>query len=159
MAETSIDTRVVKRLAEILDEKSLTEIEYESDDCRIRLSRETIGVSYATAPAQVMAPAAPVAQAPAPVTNTAPAPTADNYENHPGTVKSPMVGVLYASPEPGAAPYVKEGDTVSAGQTLFLVEAMKTFNPVKAPKSGKVTKVIAEDGMPVEFDEPLLIIE
>ncbi len=159
MAETSIDTRVVKRLAEILDEKSLTEIEYESDDCRIRISRETIGVSYAPAPAQAIAPApAPVA-AVAPVANVAVAPVVDNYENHPGAVKSPMVGVLYASAEPGAAPYVKEGDTVTAGQTLFLVEAMKTFNPVKAPKSGKVTKIIAQDGMPVEFDEPLLILE
>jgi acetyl-CoA carboxylase biotin carboxyl carrier protein len=149
----SIDSSLVKQLASILDETSLTEIEYEAGGIRVRVARNHAG-SFVPAAAAV---AAPVAQAalPAPAAPAAPIDPASN----PGTVKSPMVGVAYLLPEPGAAPFVKVGDTVAEGQTLCLIEAMKTFNPVKAPRAGKVTQIIMENGAPVEYGEPLMVIE
>ncbi len=102
-----------------------------------------------------MAAAAPVAVQAAAAAEAKPVDAA----SHPGTVKSPMVGVAYLLPEPGAAPFVKAGDTVAEGQTLCLIEAMKTFNPVKAPRGGKLTKLLIENGAPVEYGEPLMIIE
>ena len=139
----------IREFAGILEETGLTEIEIEKDNTRLRVSRQGGMAAYA-APAPVAAPAATTAAAPAPA-----APAA----SHPGTVKSPMVGTAYLSPSPGADPFVREGTQVTEGQTLMIVEAMKTMNPIAAPRSGKVTKIIVSDAQPVEFDEPLLIIE
>ncbi|MFC2952094.1 acetyl-CoA carboxylase biotin carboxyl carrier protein [Marinicaulis aureus] len=136
----------IRELAGILEETGLTEIEIEKDNTRLRVSRQG-GVAAFAAPA-----AAPVAAAAAPVP-AAPA------ASHPGTVKSPMVGTAYLSPSPGADPFVREGTQVTEGQTLMIVEAMKTMNPIAAPRSGKVTNIMVSDAQPVEFDEPLLIIE
>jgi acetyl-CoA carboxylase biotin carboxyl carrier protein len=148
----SIDSSLVKQLAAILDETALTEIEYETGGIRVRVARNHGGgfAGHAAMPAT----AAPAAL-PAPAAPAAPADPATN----PGTVKSPMVGVCYLLPEPGAAPFAKVGDSVTEGQTLCLIEAMKTFNPVKAPRAGKITQIIVENGAPVEYGEPLLIIE
>lgn len=145
--------QVVRELAEILKETDLTEIEYEHGDLKVMVARNPRGQVLAT-PAPLAAPAvaAPAPAAPA-AEGAAPAAAPAN------AVKAPMVGVAYFAPEPGSAPYVKVGDTVSEGQTLLLIEAMKTFNPVPAPRSGKVTAIYIEDGMPVEYDEPLLTIE
>lgn len=148
MPKTSIDADAIRQLASLLDETGLNEIEYDTGDLRVRLSRGTTVVGHAapavTAPAAGAAPAA-----------TAPASSAD----HPGAVKAPMVGVTYMAPEPGSAPFVQPGQMVSEGQTLMLIEAMKTFNPVRAPRSGKITTLLVTDGQPVEYGEPLLVIE
>ena len=160
---TPLDPKVISKLAEILDKTNLTELEYEDEGCRICLTRNPAGQVVAAPLPPVPAPlpmapapvAAPAAAAPAPA---APAAEVDPSQN-PNAVKSPMVGVVYLSPEPNAPQYVKVGDTVEAGATICLIEAMKTFNPVKAPKGGKVTKILVAGGDPVEFGEPLLIIE
>ncbi len=151
----NLDSALVKQLASILNDTSLTEIEYESGGIRVRVARNhSAGLA-----APAMLPAiAPVAALAAPVMAAAPAAPVDAV-NHLGTVKSPMVGVCYLLPEPGAAAFVKVGDSVSEGQTLCLIEAMKTFNPVRAPRAGKVTQIIVENGAPVEYGESLMIIE
>ena len=159
---TPLDTKVIGKLAEILDKNNLTEIEYEDEGCRISLSRSVQG---AIAPVQVMAPAAqpaPVATpaAPAPVAAAAPAPTAEeDYSKSPNAIKSPMVGVVYLSADPNSPNYVKVGDQVKEGDIVCLIEAMKTFNPVKSHKSGTVSKILVEAGDPVEYGEPLVIVE
>ncbi|RCK53751.1 acetyl-CoA carboxylase [Thalassospira profundimaris] len=150
MSKFNIDNDAIRQLAELLDETNLTEIEVADGDNKIRVARQ--GTTYATAPAPV---AAPVAAAAAP----AAAASGGDIASHPGCVKSPMVGVVYFAPEPGAAPFITAGSTVAEGQTLMLIEAMKTFNPIRAPKAGKVSQIIATDGNPVEYDEPLVIIE
>jgi acetyl-CoA carboxylase biotin carboxyl carrier protein len=148
------DPESVRKLAEILTETGLTEIEIEHEGARVRLVR---------APAQIIA-AAPAQMTAAPTT-TAAAPTAvvptaiDDPAKHSGVVLSPMVGVAYLAPEPGAAPFITIGQSVAAGQTLLLIEAMKTFNQIKAPQSGIVTRILISPGSPVEYGEPLLIIE
>ena len=158
-----LDTKVISKLAEILDKSNLTELEYEDETCRICLTREQNVVS-ATAFAPVPQPmpvAAPVA-APAPVAETpsaAPAASDQDFSKHPGAVKSPMVGVVYLSADPNSPNYVKVGDSVAEGDTVCLIEAMKTFNPVKAHKGGKVTNILVATGDPVEYGEPLVIIE
>lgn len=152
-AGSSIEGSLVKQLASILDETALTEIEYEAGGVRVRVARHHGGGGGA-APITYAAPAAVLA---APVAAAAAAPA--DPASHPGTVKSPMVGMCYLLPEPGAAPFAKVGDSVAEGQTLCLIEAMKTFNPVKAPRAGKVVKIVVENGAPVEYGEPLLIIE
>lgn len=157
-AGLSVEGALVKQLASILDETALTEIEYEAGGVRVRVARNHGAGGYA-APAAFAAPAPVAAALPAPAAAAAPAAAPADPASHPGTVKSPMVGVCYLLPEPGAAPFAKEGDSVSEGQTLCLIEAMKTFNPVKAPRSGKVVKIVVENGAPVEYGEPLLIIE
>lgn len=153
-----LDTKVISRLAEILDKSNLTELEYEDEGCRICLSRQ---VNVVPAPAQ--APLPPVPPAPAPVPAAAPAAPApaaeEDYSKHPGSVKSPMVGVVYLSSDPNSPNYVKVGDTVAEGDTVCLIEAMKTYNPVKAHKGGKVVKILVESGDPVEYGEPLVVIE
>jgi acetyl-CoA carboxylase biotin carboxyl carrier protein len=149
-AMTQIDNELVRQLAGVLNETGLTEIEYESGGLRIRVARQMTGVVSAAAPMYM--PSAGEAPAAAGAKAADPA-------SHPGTVKSPMVGVAYLLPEPGAAPFIKVGDTVAEGQTLALIEAMKTFNPVKAPRSGKIIKILVESGAPVEYGEPLVIIE
>ena len=147
--KTSIDSDLVRTLAALLDETNLTEIEYGVGETLIRVVRTAAPVTvHHAAPAS----AGPASALPAQAT-----PAAD--ADHPGTVTSPMVGVAYLSPEPGAAKFINPGDTVAEGQTVMLIEAMKTFNPIRAPRGGKVTRIIITDGQPVEFGEPLLIIE
>ncbi len=155
-----IDTKVISKLAEILDKTNLTELEYEDETCRISLSRQLGGVAATTFVPQ-----------PAPVFQTAPtaAIEAENeadtesaqtdYTNSPNAVKSPMVGVVYLSSDPNSGNYVNVGDSVSAGDTVCLIEAMKTFNPVKAHKGGRVVKILVESGDPVEYGAPLIVIE
>jgi acetyl-CoA carboxylase biotin carboxyl carrier protein len=149
-----IDPKLVRKLADILTGTGLTEIEVEQNGLRIRVAREvTVAaapVTYAAAPAPIAAPApAPAAAPPA-------AAPAKNLEN---AVKSPMVGTVYLKPSPDAAAFVKVGDTVAAGQTLLIVEAMKTMNPIPSPRAGKVIEILVGDAQPVEFGEPLVIIE
>ena len=147
------ETKLVKELADILDASGLAEIEYETEAVSIRLSRVTGAAPVAAvAPVPAAAPAAaPAAEAPA----AAPA----NPASHPGAVTSPMVGTVYSSPEPDAPAFISEGDTVKAGQTLFIVEAMKVMNPITAPKAGTVTNILVQNAQPVEFGEALVIIE
>ena len=148
---TQIESELVRQLAGVLNDTGLTEIEYESGGMRIRVAR-TVQQTVMAAPATIAASPAGVAGAPAP------APSADPA-SHPGAVKAPMVGVAYLLPEPSAPPFIKVGDTVTEGQTLVLIEAMKTFNPVKAPRAGKIVQILIENGAPVEYGEPLVIIE
>lgn len=148
----SAETKFVKELTAILDESNLTELEFETEDISVRLAR---GTTIAAAPA--MMPAAPAA---APVAAPAEAaPAASDAYAHPGAVKSPMVGTVYLAPEPDAPDFVKEGDQVKKGQTLFIVEAMKVMNPITAPADGKLTRVLVDNAQPIEFDQPLAIIE
>src|ERR1700761_5918353 len=151
-ASNGIDTRLVRKLADILADTGLTEIEVEQGDLKIRVAREiTVSaapVTYAAAPA---AAPAPVAAAPAPATAAAaPAETAPPRGD---AVKSPMVGTVYMQPQPGSPPFIKVGDQVSAGQTLLIIEAMKTMNPIPATAAGAVLQILGEDGQPVEFGE------
>jgi acetyl-CoA carboxylase biotin carboxyl carrier protein len=144
-----VDTALVKKLAELLSANGLTEIEVEDGDRKIKVKREAAPVvSYAPAPAPAAA-AAPVA-APAEI-----APAAAPVD----AVKSPMVGTVYLSPEPGAKPFVAPGQTVKQGDTLLIIEAMKVMNPITAPKAGKVAQILIGDAQPVEFDQPLVVIE
>lgn len=156
-----LDTKVISKLAEILDKSNLTELEYEDETCRICLTREqNVVPAPAFAPMPQPMPVAAPAAAPAPATETpAPAAADQDFSKHPGAVKSPMVGVVYLSADPNSPNYVKVGDTVAEGDTVCLIEAMKTFNPVKAHKSGKVTNILVSTGDPVEYGEPLVIIE
>ena len=149
MSSIKIDDEAIRQLAKLLDETNLNEIEITDDDRSIRVSRGG-GTVMAAAPAV----------APAPVTAAAPAaaPSAGGGA-HPGTVKSPMVGTVYLKPDPDSAPFVTAGAKVSAGDTLLIVEAMKVMNPIKADKAGTVKEVLVNDAQPVEFDEPLVIIE
>lgn len=144
-------SKTIKELAELLSETGLTEIEVEAGDIRIKVARQGTAVS-AVVP-QVAAAPAPAEAAPEPK-EAAPAPA-----DHPGGVKSPMVGTAYLAPEPGSANFVKVGDTVSEGQTILIVEAMKTMNPISATRAGKVTQILISNEQPVEFDEVLMIIE
>lgn len=154
----AIDPDLVRELASILSDSGLSEIEVEHGELRLRLARTLVAaaapvhthVVAAAAPAAIAAPAAPPPAA-------APAAAAD--ASHPGAVPSPMVGTAYLSPEPGAATFIKVGDSVTAGQTLMVVEAMKTFNPIPAPRAGKVVAILVADSQPVEYGEPLVIIE
>jgi acetyl-CoA carboxylase biotin carboxyl carrier protein len=152
----TFDHEQIRILAEILADTGLTEIEVEQDGLKIRVARE-VTVSYAPAPQHVAVSAAPAAAAPAPAAE-APA-TAAPAGNAPGTVKSPMVGTAYFSPSPGAAPFVQVGSQVKAGQTIMIIEAMKTMNQIPAPHAGTVKQILVGNGEPVEFDEPLMIIE
>lgn len=157
---TPLDTKVIGKLAEILDKNNLTEIEYEDEGCRISLSRTVQGVA-ATVAAPVYQPAPAAAPAPTAAPVTAPAAPAvdEDYANSPNAVKSPMVGVVYLSADPNSPNYVKVGDNVKEGDIVCLIEAMKTFNPVKSHKSGTVTKILVEGGDPVEYGEPLVVVE
>lgn len=157
MSDDRFDPECVRQLAQILSETGLTEIEIEGKAGRIRVAREHPPVAPTTVAAQVTAPAPAVAPA---VSAPAPAAAAQPDDAHsPGAVLSPMVGIAYLSPEPGAEPFVMVGHTVTAGQTLMLIEAMKTFNQIKAPKAGTVTRILVESGMPVEYGEPLMLVE
>lgn len=149
------NTALVKALADILDDAGLAELEYETDDVAIRLSR----VSGA-APVAAVAPLAAPAPAALPAAPAAPAAdSAADLSAHPGAVTSPMVGTAYISPEPGAAAFVEEGSTVKKGQTLLIVEAMKVMNPITAPTDGTVSKILVKNAQPIEFGEVLVVIE
>jgi len=149
---SSDDSALIRELATLLDETSLTEIEIERGGLRLRVARN---ISIAAAmPAQVVAAASVGAAAPATVA-AAPA----DLSKHPGAVTSPMVGTAYWAPEPGAKPFIEVGAKVSVGQTILIIEAMKTMNQIPSPRAGTVTQILVEDGQPVEFGEPLVIIE
>lgn len=145
-----VDEDLIRQLAGLLDETGLGEIEIEEGDSKIRVARGGTSV-VASAPA-------PMAAAPAAPTGAA-SPAGDDFTSHPGAVMSPMVGVCYLSPDPKSEPFCTEGDTVKEGDTLLLIEAMKVFNPIAAPKSGTVKRILVSDGTPVEFGEPLVVVE
>lgn len=153
----TFDNEQIRQLAEILTDTGLSEIEVEQDGLKIRVARE-ISASYAATPAPaVQAPAPSVAAAPGtPVTEAAAAVPAAKSA---GTVYSPMVGTAYMSPAPEAAPFVQVGSKVKAGQAIMIIEAMKTMNQIPAPHSGTVTAILVGNGDPVEYDEPLMVIE
>ena len=149
------NTALVKALADILDDAGLAQLEYETDDVAIRLSRVSGAAPVAAfapvaAPAPAALPAAPAASA---------ADSAADLSTHPGAVTSPMVGTAYISPEPGAAAFVEEGSAVKKGQTLLIVEAMKVMNPITAPTDGTVSKILVKNAQPIEFGEVLVVIE
>jgi acetyl-CoA carboxylase biotin carboxyl carrier protein len=147
-----VDTDLVKKLAEMLDENDLSEIEVEDNGRRIVVKRKISAVAMAPAAAAAPPAAAPAPAAPAPVAEVSPA-------NHPGAVKSPMVGTAFLSGEPGAAPFVTVGARVNEGDTLIIIEAMKVMNPIPAPRSGVVKAILVQDAQPVEYEQPLAIIE
>jgi acetyl-CoA carboxylase biotin carboxyl carrier protein len=150
MSDFDINGELIRKLADLLSEKDLTEIEFQSGDQRLRIARQ---VTVAAAPAvTVAAPAAVAAAAPA-------AAAPEDLAKHPGVVASPMVGTAYLSSEPGAPAFAPVGAAVKAGDTVCIIEAMKVFNPIKATKGGTVSRVLVEPGQPVEFGQPLLIIE
>ncbi len=155
---TLVNQGVIRELATILRDTDLSEIELEREGFRLKVSRQLNVTALAAAPAAPAVPAA-AAPAPAPAAPAAPQPPADDFTSHPGVVKSPMVGTAYLSPRPEAAAFVSEGDQVSEGQTILIVEAMKTMNHIPAPKSGIVKKILVQNEQPVEFGEPLAIIE
>ncbi len=150
---SSDDSALIRELATLLNETSLSEIEIERAGLRVRVAR-TISIAASM-------PASPPAAAPAPasVEAAAPAAGATDFSKHPGMVPSPMVGTAYWAPEPGAKPFIEVGTRVTAGQTLMIIEAMKTMNQIPSPRAGTVTHILVEDGQPVEFGEPLVIIE
>jgi acetyl-CoA carboxylase biotin carboxyl carrier protein len=148
----SFDPKTLAELAALLNETGLSEIELAEGDRKVRLAR-------IIAPVHVPVAAPVAAAAPAPMAAAPAAPVAADPAKHPGAIKSPMVGVAYLSAEPGAPPYVTVGQHIEAGATLLLIEAMKTFNQIKAPRSGVVKQLLVTSGAPVEFDEPLLIVE
>ena len=150
-----VDTSLIKELAELLSANELTEIEVEDGDRKIKVKREGAPVmAYAPAPAS-----APVAAAPAPAAAPAEASAPAAASVPADAVKSPMVGTAYLSPEPGAKPFIAPGQSVNAGDTLLIIEAMKVMNPITAPKGGKIAQILIGDSQPVEFDQPLVVIE
>ncbi|MFK4793459.1 acetyl-CoA carboxylase biotin carboxyl carrier protein [Sphingobium sp. ZW T5_29] len=147
-----VDVQLVRDLAALLDDTNLTEIEVEDGDRKIRVARKAANAAVAYAPAPVAAPvAAPAAVAPAPAEAAAPAAA--------NAVRSPIVGTAYLSAEPGAAPFAAVGSTVKAGDTVLIVEAMKVMNAITAPSAGTVKAVLVDNGQPVEYDQPLIVIE
>ncbi len=154
----AIDKELIRELAALLKETELSEIEFERDDFRIRVSR-----GMASAPSIVVhEPQRHIAQGAASGSageSGAKSGSLADPTRHPGCVPSPMVGTVYRSPEPGASPFVEVGDTVSAGQTILIVEAMKHMNEVAAPRAGRVVEILVTDGQPVEYGEPLMIVE
>jgi acetyl-CoA carboxylase biotin carboxyl carrier protein len=143
------DSALIRELAMLLDETNLTEIEIERSGLRVRVARN-ISIAASVPVGVAAAAAAPVAAAPA---------TIGDIAKHPGVVPSPMVGTAYWASEPGAKPFIEVGSKVSVGQTLLIIEAMKTMNQIPSPRAGTVTQILVEDGQPVEFGEPLVIIE
>ena len=142
-----VDAAAIRELAELLKETGLTEIEIEQNGARLRVSSQTGGTMMASAPAAAAAPAV-----------SASAPAAKPSGPNPNAVPSPMVGTVYVSPEPGKPPFVKAGDDVKEGDTLLIIEAMKTMNPIAAPRSGKIHEICVSDAQPVEFGQTLIII-
>ena len=152
LPKTLVDRELIKELSQLLDETGLTEIEIEQDGARIRVARGGVASAPAIAVAPLHTVATPVAAGEAPAATFDPS-------KHPGVVISPMVGTAYIAPEPGAKPFIDIGAKVKAGDTLLIIEAMKTMNQIPAPRAGTVIQILFEDGQPVEFGEPLVIIE
>ncbi|MGE5537220.1 MAG: acetyl-CoA carboxylase biotin carboxyl carrier protein [Gemmatimonas sp.] len=150
MARLGVDEDLVRHLARLLEETGLTELEYDTGKLRVRVSRGGGAQMVVSAPLVAASQAAPAAAA---------APAAEVGASHPGAVTAPMVGTIYVASEPGAAPFIKVGDRVSEGQVLFIIEAMKTMNPIRAPRAGTVTQIFAVNAQPVEYGEVLLILE
>jgi acetyl-CoA carboxylase biotin carboxyl carrier protein len=149
-----VDTKLVRELAELLDATQLTEIEVQDGDRKVRVARTAAPVA-AAAPMYAPAPASAPPAAPAATT----APAVDDVRKHPGVVRSPIVGTAYLTPDPASPPYVTVGQVVKAGATLLIIEAMKVMNPITAPKAGTVTRILIVNEQPVEYDEPLVVIE
>jgi acetyl-CoA carboxylase biotin carboxyl carrier protein len=150
----NVDADLVRQLAQLLEETGLNEIEYGKGDWHIRVSGgKTVTATTIAAPPMTLAPGNPAVAA------DSSDPDGDDISNHPGLVSSPMVGVVYTSSDQDTPDFVKVGDSVAAGDTLLLIEAMKVFNPIRSAKAGKVSRILINNGMPVEFGEPLLIIE
>lgn len=147
--KAGVDAAAIRELAELLEETGLAEIEIERNGSRIRVSRHSVQVAAPAVGAVVSAQASAQPEAPASAAPKGP---------HPGAVPSPMVGTVYVAPEPGKPPFVKVGDAVKEGDTLFIVEAMKTMNPIVAPRSGTVSEICVDDAQPVEFGQTLLVI-
>jgi acetyl-CoA carboxylase biotin carboxyl carrier protein len=156
----ALDKGLIRDLAQLLNETGLTEIEIVKDDLKVRVARHVAApAAYAVGAPAAATPAAPSGPGAAPgASASAPAPGPDPA-NHPGCVKSPMVGTAYRAPEPGAANFIDIGTRITQGQTLLIIEAMKTMNHIPAPRSGVVKEILIENGQPVEFGEPLVIIE
>lgn len=149
MTKLTVDKKLIKDLAKILQDSGLTEIEWSEGDVRLRVARGSSVTHVASVVPAATASAPAVAAETAPAVGAVPA----------GAVKSPMVGTAYLAPEPGAAVFVRVGDTVSEGQTLMIVEAMKTMNPIPAPRAGRVARILVDNGQPVEFDQPLIVLD
>lgn len=147
------DSKLIGEIARIMSDTGLTEVELTRGDCSLRLSKQ---MNVVTAVAPAVAQAAPVAAA-APA--AAEAPAAENMADHPGAVASPMVGTVYLAPSPGADIFVSTGSRVKEGDTLMIIEAMKVMNPIPAPRGGTIKAILVSDGQPVEFGDPLIIIE
>ncbi|MBX3579824.1 MAG: acetyl-CoA carboxylase biotin carboxyl carrier protein [Rhizobiaceae bacterium] len=152
--KSGVDQQLIRDLAKILDDTNLCEIEVELGDMKVRVSRQSAAVHAVAAPAY--APAAAAAPAAAQPAAGAPAAAADKSKN---AVPSPMVGTAYMAPAPGAAPFIAIGQAIREGQTILIIEAMKTMNQIPSPRSGTVTAILFEDGQPVEYGEPLVVIE
>ena len=153
MPDDAID-QLVRELAKLLDETGVGEIEVERDGMRVRVARQALAAQVVSAVSPATGVPPPPAVAPAPAV-----PVAADPAKHPGVVLSPMVGTAYLGPEPSARPFVDIGSTVKAGDTLLIIEAMKTMNQIPAPRAGTVTQILVEDGVPVEYGEPLMIVE
>ena len=151
-SKSTVDQALIRELASLLKETELTEIEVEQNGLRLRIARQIQAVSYQAPMPMAAAPAAPSAPAAA-------GPAEGDLTKHPGVVLSPMVGTVYVAPEPNAPTFVKVGDTVKEGQTLLIIEAMKTMNQIASPRAGRVTRILVQNAHPVEYGEPLLIIE
>lgn len=148
----SFDEKIVRKLAEILNETGLSEIEIEQENSRLRIARNLTAVATVETPAIITQSRAAPTLVPQ---EAAPA----DISRHPGAVKAPMVGTAYTASTPGAEPFIKVGTKVTQGQTLLIIEAMKVMNQIRAPKEGTVSQILFDDGDPIEFDQPLLIIE
>ncbi|NRD90940.1 acetyl-CoA carboxylase biotin carboxyl carrier protein [Sphingopyxis sp. BSNA05] len=146
----NVDIKLVRDLAAILEKAGLSEIEVEDGDRKIKVARG--GGTFVSAPVSMPAPAAPAPAAAAPAAEAAPA------DDHAGAQKSPMVGTAYLAPEPGAANFISVGDKVAVGDTLLIVEAMKVMNPITSDTAGTVKSILVENGQPIEFDQPLVVI-
>ena len=151
-----VEKALIRELADLLNETGLSEIEIERNDLKIRVARQPAAI-IAHAPAAALAPQPAGQRGADPM--APPLKTGPDPASHPGCVKSPMVGTAYRAPEPGSAPFIEVGTRVVQGQTLLIIEAMKTMNHIPAPKAGTVKEVLVENGQPVEFGEPLVIIE
>ncbi|MET3925257.1 acetyl-CoA carboxylase biotin carboxyl carrier protein [Devosia sp. 2618] len=162
---SQVDQDLIRTIAELLNKENLAEIEIEQEDFRVRVTRSYAneGVTYAAPPPQYYAPgpaaAAPASIAPAGSVPVAAPAAAEDLASNPGTLTSPMVGTAYRSPEPGKPTFAEVGTKVTEGQTLLIIEAMKTMNQIPAHRSGTVTRILVQDAQPVEYGEPLVVIE
>jgi len=152
-SKMNVDIELVRELAELLSETGLSEIEVEDGERKLRVARELQAAAYAAPAPQMAAPAA------APAQQAAPQPAADSGPDLSNAVPSPMVGTVYLAPEPGAADFISVGASVKEGQTILIVEAMKVMNPITAPRSGTVKAILVDNAQPVEFDQPLVVID